>query len=77
MSEEIVENKEATMIKTVIRLKDDMVMVFDNDGEQITQYQGRYEDVRPGILRDAPSGTIFNHWFGRAIKPETVLEESW
>ncbi|MFC2001473.1 hypothetical protein ACFLUZ_03085 [Chloroflexota bacterium] len=65
------------MIKTVIRLKNDMVMVFDAEGEQIPGYQGQYECVKEGILRDALSGTVFNHWFGHTIKPESVSEKSW
>ena len=65
------------MIKTVIRFRDDMVMVFDAEGEQIIQYQGQYEDVKVSVLRDAPAGTVFNHWFDRTIEPEAVLEESW
>ena len=52
------------MIKTVIRLKNNMVMVFDTEGEQVPEYQGKYEDVKGRILRDASTGTVFNHWFG-------------
>jgi len=32
------------VIKTVIRFQDDMVMVFDKEGEQIPKYQGKYEE---------------------------------
>ena len=52
------------MIRAVIRLRNDMVMVFDSAGEQLPEYQGKYEDVRDGILRDASTGAVFNHWFG-------------
>ncbi len=65
------------MIKTVIRLRNDMVIVFDAQGEQIAECQGQYEDVKERILRDAPSGTVFNHWFGHALEPEAVLRENW
>ena len=70
-------SREAAMIKTVIRLQNDMVLVFDENGEQVPQYQGRYEDVRGNVLRDAPTGTAFNHWLGSAVKTETVAKERW
>ncbi len=60
------------MIKTVIRLRNDMVMVFDTDGEQVPEYQGKYEDVKERILRDASMGTVFNHWFGHTPEPKIV-----
>ena len=66
-----------TMIKTVIRVRNNMVMVFDNNGEQIPEYQGYHEDVKEKILADAPEGTLFNHWFNRALEPEVVTGESW
>ena len=47
------------MIKTVIKLQNNMVFVFDNNGEQIPEYQGQYERVKESILRDAPPDTIF------------------
>jgi hypothetical protein len=65
------------MIKTVIRIKNDMVMVFDEDGEQIPEYQGPYEDVKERILADAPAGSVFNHWFGHTPEPEAVTGENW
>ena len=65
------------MMKTVIRLRNNMVMVFNAEGEQIPEYQGQYEDVKERILMDAPSGTVFNHWFGYSLEPGTVLSKSW
>ncbi len=47
------------MIKTVIRFRNNMVMVFDERGEQIPKYHGRYGKVKESISRDAPSDTIF------------------
>ena len=69
--------RSAAMIKTVIRLGNDMVIALDAEGEQIPEYQGRYEDVREGILRDASSGTVFNRWFGYSLEPEVVTGEWW
>jgi hypothetical protein len=65
------------MIKTVIRLRNNMVIVFDAEGEQIPEYQGQYEDVKARILRDTASGTVFNHWFGHSLLPEAVPAENW
>lgn len=65
------------MIKTVIRIKNDMVMVFDEDGEQLPEYQGHYHDVKEKILADAPAGSVFNHWFGHAPEPEAVTARKW
>jgi hypothetical protein len=65
------------LIKTVIRIKNDMVMVFDEYGEQIPAYQGRYHEVREKILVDAPAGSVFSHWFGRSQEPVRVTGENW
>ena len=65
------------MIKTVIRIKNDMVMVFDEDGEQIPEYQGHYDEVKEKILADAPAGSVFNHWFGHEPEPECVSGSAW
>ena len=60
------------MIKTVIRTRDDMIMAFDDAGEQLPLYQGRYKEVRERILRDATENTVFNHWFGYSLEPLAV-----
>ena len=65
------------MITTVIKLQDDMVMVFSVEGEQMPEYQGQYEDVRGSILRDAPSDAVFTRWFNCDAEPEIILREVW
>jgi hypothetical protein len=65
------------MIKTVIRLRNNAVMVFDAEGEQIPEYQGQYEDMKERILRDAPGGAVFNHWFGHSFEPNAVPGKDW
>ena len=65
------------MIKTVIRARNDMVMVFNGEGEQIPGYQGQYDDVKERILSDAPAGAVFNHWFGCSLKPDIVAGKKW
>jgi len=65
------------MIKTVIRLQNDIVVVFDIDGEQISEYQGQYENVRASILRDAPPEAVFARWFNYDTDQEIVSREGW
>ena len=65
------------MIRTITRLKNDMVMVFDAEGEEVPEYQGQYEDVKGSILRDAPLDAVFTHWFGYDAEPETISREGW
>jgi hypothetical protein len=65
------------MIKTVIRTKNGMVMVFDEWGEQMPEYQGQYDDVRETVVANAAAGCVFNHWFGRSPRPESVPAERW
>jgi len=49
------------MIKGVIRLENDLVVVFDENDQPVAEYQGRYSDVRDKILRDAPPEATFGH----------------
>lgn len=65
------------MIKTVIRMENDLVMVFDGRGEQKLAYQGEYDKVRESVVRDAPSDAVFLHWSGSDAIPETVSREEW
>ena len=52
-----------------------MVLVFDEKGKQMPQYQGRYDKVRDRILRDAPPDAVFWHDEVRQLKP--VEKEEW
>lgn len=65
------------MIKAVIRLQNDVVMVFNAEGEQVPEYQGQYEEVKESILRDAPPEAIFARWFNYDTEQETVSREEW
>jgi len=65
------------MIKMIIRIQNNMVMVFDEEGKQIPEYQGYYGDVKERILADAPADSVFNHWFGCSLEPEVVAGEVW
>jgi hypothetical protein len=65
------------MIKSVIRCPNDMVLVFDQDEEQIPEYQGRYQEVRELILKDAPPDTVFGYWFDDEADITTIPREEW
>jgi hypothetical protein len=65
------------VITTIIGLKNDMIMVFDAEGEQVPEYQGKYEDVKGGILGDAPPDAVFTHWFDYSDELVTVYREEW
>lgn len=47
------------MIQSVELFPNGMVAVFDENGEQMSKYQGRFYAVRPIILRDAPKTAEF------------------
>ena len=65
------------MMKTVIRFRNDMIMVFDEAGEQIPEYQGYYEDVKQVILKDAPADAVFTHGWTLDGKERRVCREEW
>lgn len=65
------------MIKTVIRCPDDMVMVFDKEGEQIPEYQGQYEKVKEKILTDAPPNAVFGYLSESEPELRRVPREEW
>ena len=65
------------MIKTAIRLGNNMVMVFDEEGEQIPEYQGHYEDVVESVLMDALPDAAFTHDLINANGLPRVSREEW
>ncbi len=65
------------MIKIAIRLKNNMVMVFDEEGELIPKYQGQYDGVKESILRDAPPDAVFAHGFINSGELGKVPREEW
>ena len=65
------------MIKSVIKFSNDMVVVFDKAGEQIFEYQGRYDTVKDSILQDAPSDAVFAHGFTEAAELKRIPREAW
>ncbi|MFH0914187.1 MAG: hypothetical protein V1849_02725 [Chloroflexota bacterium] len=65
------------MIRSVIRCPNDMVMVFDEKGEQIPEYQGLYPKVRERLIREAPPFTVFGCWQNYQTDIQTVSREQW
>jgi hypothetical protein len=65
------------MIKTVIRCPNDMVMVFDEKGEQIPEYQGQYGEVKGSILKNAPLKVVFGYLSDYEPELREVPKEEW
>jgi len=65
------------VIKIAIRLKNNMVLVFNDEGEQIPKYTGQYEEVKESILKDAPPDAIFAHGFTNSGELRKVTREEW
>lgn len=65
------------MIRSVIRCRNDMVMVFDENGEQLPEYQGNYIEVKDLILRDVESDTTFSHTVDTGPGFTVVQKEDW
>jgi len=65
------------MIKTVIRAGNNMVLVFDENGEEMPKYQGFYHNVKDKIMADAQVDAVFKYWCGRSLKPVSVDMVCW
>lgn len=64
-------------IKTVIRCLNDMVIVFDKRGEQVPEYQGRYEEVKESILKYAPPEAVFGRFPDCETELQVIPREQW
>ena len=65
------------MIKTAIRCPNGMLMVFDERGRQVVEYQGQYDEVKEKILKDAPPDTLFGYFLDYDSELRVVLREEW
>ena len=65
------------MIKTIIRSQNNIVMVFDERGEQIPEYQNQYEEVKETILKDAPLNAVFGYLPDYETELQIVPREKW
>jgi len=65
------------MIKSVIKTPKNMVIVFDERGEQIPEYQGQYEEVKEKILKDTPPDTRFGYFLNYETELRVVPREEW
>ena len=64
------------MINDVIKFSNGIVIVFDEKGEQLREYQGRYEEVRDKIVADAPQGARFFHGVWK-LSGDAIPKEEW
>ncbi len=69
--------KEKATIKTAIRLQNNLVMVFDKEGEQIPICQNQYQAVKEIIVNYAPPDAVFAHGFTDAGELRKVPREEW
>ena len=65
------------MIKTIIRSQNNMVVVFDERGKQIPEYQNQYEEVKEKILKDAPLNAVFSYLPDYETELQIVPREKW
>lgn len=65
------------MIENAFRFQNNMVVVFDRKGRQISKYQGQYEDVKEIVLRDAPPEALFAHGFTNDGEVRKVPRGDW
>jgi hypothetical protein len=65
------------MIKTAIRCPNDIVMVFDERGRQVFEYQHQYDQVKEKILKDAPPDTLFGFFLDYDTELRVVPREEW
>ena len=69
--------KDRRVIKSIIKAQNDMVLVFDDKGEQIPGYQGQYKEVKAPILKDAPPSAVFSYALDGETELNTVPREEW
>lgn len=63
-------------IRNAIRFENGMVGVYDQHGQQMPEYQGKYVEKREAILRDAPADAVFETMtWGESPKP--IAREEW
>ena len=69
--------KDRQVIESIIKAQNGMVVVFDGKGEQIPEYQGQYEEVKPYILKDALPSAVFSYALDGETELKIVPREEW
>ena len=65
------------MLMRVIKWDDGNVVAFDERGQKIEPLNGKYEDVRDRVLRDATAETRFFKGLSRYGVTEPIKREEW
>ena len=65
------------MIKTAIKCPNGMIMVFDEKGEQVPEYQDQYQEVKESILKNAPTDAIFGYFLNYESDLRAVPRDEW
>ena len=65
------------MIKTAIRCPSGMLIVFDERGRQVLEYQGQYDEVKEKILKEAPPDTLSGYFLDYDTELRVVPREEW
>ncbi len=65
------------MIRTAIRCPNDIVMVLNERGEQVFEYQHQYDEVKEKILEDAPPDTLFVIFLDHDTELRVVPRAEW
>ena len=64
------------MINCVVRFSNNIVLVFNEKGEQMPKYQGKYEKVRAKILAHAPESAQFFRGVWK-LSNNAIPREQW
>jgi hypothetical protein len=63
------ESGEGMKIKKAIQFTNGMLMVFDDNGQQVPEYQGIATEMIPKLKKDHPCVSIENMDWNRDVRP--------
>lgn len=65
------------MIASIVKCPNNMVMVFNEKGEQIPEHQGDYLEVKERILKEAPLSAAFSYLSDYKPEFQAVPRDEW
>jgi hypothetical protein len=79
MKTEVLMSKQQLKITTVVISQNGMVLVFDQWGEQMPEYQGRFEKVHDKILMNSDNDVEFyaRDWQSQTLTPLEYFFPPW